>query len=126
MIKILANDGIDPAGKKIFESAGFDVSTDKVEQDKLAAALTGFDAVLVRSATQVRREHIDGNGKLRLIGRAGVGIATIFHCASHPAWRGSRASCARTTRRQRDQLLRTASCPLPSRSETRRQSSSSL
>jgi len=42
MIKILANDGIDAAGKKIFEAAGFNVSTDKVAQEKLAETLKSF------------------------------------------------------------------------------------
>src|SRR4051812_7416856 len=77
MIKILANDGIDSAGKKIFEAAGFTVSTDKVAQEQLSAALKDFDAVLVRSATQVRKEHIDAAPGLKLIGRAGVGMDNI-------------------------------------------------
>lgn len=77
MIKILANDGIDAAGKKIFEAAGFTVSTDKVAQENLGYALTSFDAVLVRSATQVRKEHIDAAPNLKLIGRAGVGMDNI-------------------------------------------------
>lgn len=77
MIKILANDGIDAAGKKIFEAAGFSVTTDKVAQENLGEALKNFDAVLVRSATQVRKEHIDAAPNLKLIGRAGVGMDNI-------------------------------------------------
>ena len=77
MVKILANDGIDAAGKKIFEAAGFNVTTDKVEQQILGEALKKFDAILVRSATQVRKEHIDVASNLKLIGRAGVGMDNI-------------------------------------------------
>lgn len=77
MIKILANDGIDAVGKKIFEAAGFAVTTDKVAQENLGEALKNFDAVLVRSATQVRKEHIDVASNLKLIGRAGVGMDNI-------------------------------------------------
>jgi D-3-phosphoglycerate dehydrogenase / 2-oxoglutarate reductase len=77
MIKILANDGIDAAGKKIFEAAGFSISTDKVPQEKLAEALLNFDGVLVRSATTVRKEVIDAVPNLKLIGRAGVGMDNI-------------------------------------------------
>ena len=77
MIKILANDGIDAAGKKIFEAAGFSVITDKVAQENLGEALKNFDAVLVRSATQVRKEHVDACPNLKLIGRAGVGMDNI-------------------------------------------------
>jgi D-3-phosphoglycerate dehydrogenase / 2-oxoglutarate reductase len=77
MVKILANDGIDAAGKKIFEAAGFSISTEKVAQDKLAGALLNFDGILVRSATTVRKEVIDAVPNLKLIGRAGVGMDNI-------------------------------------------------
>jgi len=77
MIRILANDGIDAAGKKIFLDAGFEVITEKVSQDQLSAALIKYDAILVRSATQVRKEHIDACPNLKLIGRAGVGMDNI-------------------------------------------------
>src|SRR6188768_125425 len=77
MIKILANDGIDSAGKKIFDAAGFSVSTEKVAQEKLSEALKNFDAILVRSATQVRQANIDEVPNLKLIGRAGVGMDNI-------------------------------------------------
>jgi D-3-phosphoglycerate dehydrogenase / 2-oxoglutarate reductase len=77
MIRILANDGIDTAGKKIFEDAGFSVSTEKVAQDKLSEGLANYDAILVRSATQVRKEHMDACPGLKLIGRAGVGMDNI-------------------------------------------------
>ena len=77
MIRILANDGIDAAGKQIFQDAGFEVVTDKIPQDQLIQGLRNFDAILVRSATQVRKEHIDACENLKLIGRAGVGMDNI-------------------------------------------------
>ncbi|HEX5002356.1 MAG TPA: NAD(P)-dependent oxidoreductase, partial [Bacteroidia bacterium] len=77
MIRILANDGIDAAGKNILEAAGFEVVTDKISQEQLKEKLSGFDAILVRSATQVRKEHIDANPGLKVIGRAGVGMDNI-------------------------------------------------
>ena len=77
MFRILANDGIDAACKKILEEAGFEVVTDKVPNDQLVAGLAGFDAILVRSATEVRKEHIDANPGLKLIGRGGVGMDNI-------------------------------------------------
>ena len=77
MIKILANDGIDAAGKKILTNAGFDVITEKVPQEKLASSLNEFDALFVRSATKVTQEIIEANSGLRLIGRAGVGMDNI-------------------------------------------------
>src|SRR5437762_3641711 len=77
MARILANDGIDSAGKKILSEAGIEVSIDKVPQESLAGALTSFDGILVRSATTVRKEVIDAVPNLKLIGRAGVGMDNI-------------------------------------------------
>ncbi|WP_197286338.1 D-2-hydroxyacid dehydrogenase [Pedobacter sp. PACM 27299] len=77
MIKILANDGIDPIGKALLEQAGFVVDTETVAQDKLAEALQNYDAITVRSATKVRQELIDQCPNLKLIGRGGVGMDNI-------------------------------------------------
>lgn len=77
MIKILANDGIDANGKKILEAAGYTVVTEKIAQDKLAAELNQYDAVLVRSATKIRKDIIDACPNLKLVGRGGVGMDNI-------------------------------------------------
>src|ERR1041384_7132511 len=77
MTKILANDGIDAAGKKILNDAGIEVSTDKIPQDKLSDALKNFEGIVVRSATTVRKDLIDVVPNLKLIGRAGVGMDNI-------------------------------------------------
>ena len=77
MIKILANDGIDPIGKALLEKAGFQVDTQTVPQDQLAAALQQYEGLTVRSATKVRKELIDACPNLKLIGRGGVGMDNI-------------------------------------------------
>lgn len=77
MIKILANDGIDPVGKELLEKAGFTVDTTTVPQDKLIEALQNYDAITVRSATKVRQDVIDQCPNLKLIGRGGVGMDNI-------------------------------------------------
>jgi len=77
MPKILANDGIDKAGKKILEAAGIEVETNKIAQEDLKSALNNFDGILVRSATTVRKDLIDACPNLKLIGRAGVGMDNI-------------------------------------------------
>lgn len=77
MAKILANDGIDNAGKSILEAAGIEVQTEKIAQEDLPVALKDFDGILVRSATTVRKELIDACPGLKLIGRAGVGMDNI-------------------------------------------------
>lgn len=78
-MKILANDGISDLGKSLIEAAGHEISTAKVAQEELAKTINeeGFDAVLVRSATTVRKEVIDACPGLKLIGRGGVGMDNI-------------------------------------------------
>ena len=77
MIKILANDGIDPIGKKLLEEAGFTVDTQTIPQDQLSSAMLNYDAITVRSATKVRKELIDACPNIKLIGRGGVGMDNI-------------------------------------------------
>ncbi len=76
-MKILANDGIDPLGKKLLEEAGFTVDTTHIPQDELMARLPEYDAITVRSATKVRQPLIDACPNLKLIGRGGVGMDNI-------------------------------------------------
>ncbi len=77
MIKILVNDGIHPDGKTQLEGAGFEVSTEKVAQDNLPAELPNYQAIVVRSATKVRKELIDQCPNLKVIARGGVGLDNI-------------------------------------------------
>ncbi|QKJ30070.1 D-2-hydroxyacid dehydrogenase [Mucilaginibacter mali] len=77
MIKILANDGIDPIGKKLLEEAGFTVDTNNIPQDELPARLNEYDVITVRSATKVRKALIDATPNLKVIGRGGVGVDNI-------------------------------------------------
>jgi D-3-phosphoglycerate dehydrogenase len=75
--KILANDGIHPAGKAMLEEAGFEVDTTKIPQEELAAKLPDYVGIIVRSATKVRKDLIDQCPGLRVIGRGGVGLDNI-------------------------------------------------
>lgn len=79
MKKILANDGIDKTGKELLEKAGFTVDTEKVPQEKLISTINEkeYTVLIVRSATQVRKELIDGCPNLKIIARGGVGLDNI-------------------------------------------------
>lgn len=77
MTRILVNDGIHPRGKEILEQAGFEVDTNHIPQEELLTKLNNYDAILVRSATKVRKELIDATPNLKLIGRGGVGLDNI-------------------------------------------------
>jgi D-3-phosphoglycerate dehydrogenase len=78
-MKILANDGISQSGIDALEKGGFEVITTKVAQNQLENYINqhNIDAILVRSATQVRQELIEACPSLKLIGRGGVGMDNI-------------------------------------------------
>ncbi len=78
-MRILVTDGMDKAALAQLREDGHEVIEQFYEPDKLGEALCGFDAVVVRSATKVRKAHIDAakGGQLKLIIRGGVGVDNI-------------------------------------------------
>lgn len=78
-MKVLACDGIHEDGLAMFRDAGWTVEISDPIKDAsaLADALSGVDALLVRSATTVGASSIDSADRLRVIGRAGAGVDTI-------------------------------------------------
>jgi|TARA_B100001063_G_scaffold211824_1_gene210375 D-3-phosphoglycerate dehydrogenase len=78
-MKILANDGISESGKNKLEQYGFDVDLTKVSQEQLIDYINSnsITGLLVRSATQVRKDIIDNCQSLKIIGRGGVGMDNI-------------------------------------------------
>lgn len=78
-MRVHANDGISADALEQLKEEGFVVTTEKVPQDKLAEYINKekVDALLVRSATKVRKDLIDACPELKLIGRGGVGMDNI-------------------------------------------------
>ena len=78
-MKILANDGISKAGEKALLNAGFEMVEHKVSQEHLIDFINenNIEVLLVRSATQARKELIDACPSLKIIGRGGVGMDNI-------------------------------------------------
>ena len=78
-MKVLANDGISKSGINQLEKNGFNVITDKVEQSDLIEYINNenIEVILVRSATQVRKDIIDQCSSIKIIGRGGVGMDNI-------------------------------------------------
>ncbi|MGD0994638.1 MAG: NAD(P)-dependent oxidoreductase [Candidatus Bathyarchaeia archaeon] len=78
-MKVLLNDGLEKEGLKLFQDAGIETDTQKRDLNKLIAEVGQFDALIVRSTTKVTREVIEAGarGKLKIIGRAGVGYDNI-------------------------------------------------
>lgn len=78
-MKVLANDGISQSGIDALEKAGFEVIVTKVAQEQLKKYINEekIDILLVRSATEVRKDLIDACPRLKIIGRGGVGMDNI-------------------------------------------------
>ncbi|WP_298511666.1 D-2-hydroxyacid dehydrogenase [uncultured Kordia sp.] len=78
-MKILANDGISQSGVDALTNDGFEVITTKVAQEQLINYINEHQitALLVRSATKVRKDIIDACESLKIIGRGGVGMDNI-------------------------------------------------
>ena len=78
-MKILANDGISQSGIDDLTAAGFEVLTTTVAQEQLENFINSESivALLVRSATTVRKDLIDACPSLKIIGRGGVGMDNI-------------------------------------------------
>ena len=78
-MNILANDGISQSGIDALKSYGFNIITNNVAQEQLVnyINMNSIEAILVRSATTVRKDLIDSCPNLKLIGRGGVGMDNI-------------------------------------------------
>jgi D-3-phosphoglycerate dehydrogenase len=79
MFKILVSDPISDLGIQQLNDAA-DVIVDKktgLKEDELIAIIGEYDALLVRSQTKVTERIMQAGNKLKVIGRAGVGVDNI-------------------------------------------------
>ncbi|HDL16931.1 MAG TPA: phosphoglycerate dehydrogenase, partial [Rhizobiales bacterium] len=76
--KVLISDKLSPLAEKVFTDRGIEVDT-KVGLDKseLAEIIGDYDGLAVRSATKASEKIIARADKLRVIGRAGIGVDNI-------------------------------------------------
>jgi len=77
--KILAADGVSPKGIALLaENPSFEVSTSGgLKEDELIARIADLDALVVRSQTKVTAKALAAAKKLKVIGRAGVGVDNV-------------------------------------------------
>ena len=77
-IKVLVTDPLEEKGIEILKNAGFKVDeVGKQSPEKLAEIIKDYDVLIVRSGTKVPKEVIEKGEKLKIIGRAGVGLDNI-------------------------------------------------
>jgi D-3-phosphoglycerate dehydrogenase len=77
MAKVLVAEKIGDSGIQLLrEHFEVDTAFDKDDFD-LAGRIADYDAILIRSATQIDADLIERAAKLRVIGRAGVGVDNV-------------------------------------------------
>ena len=78
-MRILVTDGMDKSGMAALRAAGHEVVEQFFAPEELGAALREFDAVVIRSATKIRKAQLDTakDSRLKLIIRGGVGVDNI-------------------------------------------------
>ncbi len=85
MPKVLISDKMSSTAERIFEENGIevDVRTD-LTPEELVEVISDYDGLAVRSSTRVTGEVLDAGDRLRVVGRAGIGVDNIdMKAASH-------------------------------------------
>ncbi|MEW6102991.1 MAG: phosphoglycerate dehydrogenase [bacterium] len=77
-MKILVSDPLQEEGLKILRETGAEVSLKTgMREDELISIIPDFDCLVIRSETKVTAKVIESAKKLKIIGRAGVGVDNI-------------------------------------------------
>jgi len=78
MPRVLIADSLSPAALKIFQDRGVDADTKTgLKKDELLAIIDQYDGLAVRSATKADKDVIAAARRLKVIGRAGIGVDNI-------------------------------------------------
>ncbi|GBD42574.1 D-3-phosphoglycerate dehydrogenase [bacterium HR40] len=79
MPRVLIADRLSPAAVEVFERRGVMVEERTgLDEDELVRLIGGYDGLAVRSATRVTRRILEaGRPRLKVVGRAGIGVDNI-------------------------------------------------
>jgi D-3-phosphoglycerate dehydrogenase len=84
--RVLIADKLSPAALAIFKERGIEADTKtNLKQDELIAIIGDYDGLAVRSATKVTAEVLKAAKKLKVVGRAGIGVDNIDVAAATAA-----------------------------------------
>lgn len=77
-VRVLISDDVSPMAVKIFEDAGVDVDVKVgLTPDALMDIIADYDGLAIRSATKVTADILDKAKRLKVIGRAGIGVDNV-------------------------------------------------
>ncbi|HEX5839266.1 MAG TPA: hydroxyacid dehydrogenase [Anaerolineales bacterium] len=75
--KILITDGLDERGQSILRASAHVDEKNGLSAEELAAAIPDYDALVVRGQTRVTADLLKAASRLKVVGRAGVGVDNI-------------------------------------------------
>jgi len=76
--RVLISDKLSPAAVAIFKERGVDVDVKPgLDKDELAKIIGDYDGLAIRSATKVTAKLLEHAKKLKVIGRAGIGVDNV-------------------------------------------------
>ncbi|HDM67298.1 MAG TPA: phosphoglycerate dehydrogenase, partial [Thermoplasmatales archaeon] len=76
-MKILITDKVADEAVELLKKEGYEVIFDEMDHDALIRNIHEYDALMVRSRTKVTSDIIEAAEKLKVIGRAGIGVDNI-------------------------------------------------
>ncbi len=77
-MKVLISDNLAPVGEKILRDEGLEVDVKTgLPPEELKAIIPEYDGLVIRSATKVREDIIEAATKLKVVGRAGIGLDNV-------------------------------------------------
>jgi D-3-phosphoglycerate dehydrogenase len=78
MPKVLISDKLSPAAVEIFRNRGIEVDLRPgLSSTELRGIIGEYDGLAIRSATKVTRELLDAAARLKVVGRAGIGVDNV-------------------------------------------------
>ena len=78
MPKVLISDKLSPAAVQIFKDRGIEVDVKTgLDKDELIKIIGDYDGLAIRSATKVTPAVIEAAKKLKVVGRAGIGVDNV-------------------------------------------------
>ncbi len=75
--KVLLTDGLEENGQSILRESADVVDSSGISADELLKVIGEYDALIVRGRTKVTSAVFDAGSKLKVVGRAGVGVDNI-------------------------------------------------
>ncbi len=77
-MRVLISDRLAPVGARILQEAGLEVDEKPgMSPDAIKAVIGNYDGLVIRSATKVTADLLESASRLKVVGRAGIGLDNV-------------------------------------------------